>query len=769
MDKTKKILNTSIAGLTALFLINIYAHFLPVGLAGLLFLLFLGINGRLWGEFLFKNFNNIPSSNDSFRVCQRSVSDSLRDAAFGSFTVLAFFSLSGAVIYYFYKLDNFIAALAVVICGIISLVLAQKLQPVESFSNIPFPILRTLGRIWLFMRSIFYSAYFILNALFYFIFAGLCFKILFNTRIHQAVNTPWVAIPQRFFIYYFLATLFLIIFFYKQKFKNTSTILLIIHSFLSVSVALLIYPLGYGFDSFIHQATEKLIALKGFVEPKTIYYLGQYSIVTIFHKATGIGIETIDKLLVPVLFSIFIPLSAFYAFFKGLKLELKTALLLSLFTLLLPFSGFIATTPQGLGNLFVLIIIFLGLIYQNNRQPYKIEYQPSVASQKKYASCLMLHDSYFMILLFLALAAFFIHPLAGIPAFIFVGLLVLNPNRLLYVICYMLPVSLAIPLIFLAASALSPTLALNLKTPQMNEVVSLFQNFWPQIPNGFNYIVDLAYLYIFNWQFIFIIFSLVTFCNYRKKENEIFTAHFLTFIILFINYFILKIFFSFGYLINYEQSAFSDRILEIAFYFLLPTALYGIYLLLDKAEKNSILFRNFLLILFAFWLSASFYGSYPRQDKNASSKGYNISLVDEKAVTYMESDTTAQNGGFIVLANQNISATALKKFGFTGENRPNQSLSYLQSTDSRYPGKYFYYPIPTSSPLYQYYLKMVYEYPSRQTINEAMDFLGVNLGYFAINDYWTNFSEIVEQAKQESDSWQAIDGGKIYVFKYYKK
>ena len=51
---------------------------------------------------------------------------------------------------------------------------------------------------------------------------------------------------------------------------------------------------------------------------------------------------------------------------------------------------------------------------------------------------------------------------------------------------------------------------------------------------------------------------------------------------------------------------------------------------------------------------------------------------------------------------------------------------------------------------------------------EAMNTVGVNYGYLIINDYWWNAEKVVEDAKLETSSWQEIDDGKIYIFKYEK-
>ena len=51
----------------------------------------------------------------------------------------------------------------------------------------------------------------------------------------------------------------------------------------------------------------------------------------------------------------------------------------------------------------------------------------------------------------------------------------------------------------------------------------------------------------------------------------------------------------------------------------------------------------------------------------------------------------------------------------------------------------------------------------------AMDLVGVNEGYFVLNKYWWAFTKILDEAKLRADSWQTIDNGEIFVFKYVKQ
>ena len=70
------------------------------------------------------------------------------------------------------------------------------------------------------------------------------------------------------------------------------------------------------------------------------------------------------------------------------------------------------------------------------------------------------------------------------------------------------------------------------------------------------------------------------------------------------------------------------------------------------------------------------------------------------------------------------------------------------------------------SKLYQYYLEMVNENPSRVTMNKAMDLVGVKESYFIINKYWWFSNRIIAEAKINADTYWKVNDGEIYVFKF---
>lgn len=699
-------------------MINILKTYLKIThlATSLLLILILFLNMRLWhlasigvifGILLFYLFSK-RLGNWLFAEEKRTV-----NYLFGFLILILLFSIVGTVFYYLYSLNDYAILIILVLMAIFTS-FTPKQKKTQSFIPIQEPIRWSL--------KLLLAAYYLLLIT--------DFYQLFTHQITSAIKTPWEVLPSYFFILYFLTALTLIVIVIYDNKKFRPLFLIMLFAFLSSSVALFVYKLGYGFDPFIHQATEKIIMLKGLILPKPFYYIGQYSIVVIIAKILQTSVEWTDKLLVPILASVFIPLSIYTVCQKIFhdKLSRIYPLLFSS----IPFAIFIMTTPQNLANTLLLILIAFGLLNI---------YKPS-----KYL---------LLILLVLTLSILAIHPLSGIPALIFFILIFLftfQPKKVKkntpLIIVFSIISCLALPAVFLVNSGFNLS-KLKYNSANIVNLIDLFKVFHFK---SFNFISDFIYLYEYLLFFIIIILSIVSLIILYYKLKAISykpLIYPLTTLILLTNYIILKLFIDFNFVISYEQGAYAQRVLEISFYFLIPFALFIVYLVLKKIIRSSIAIKLFTTVLLAGILTSSFYLSYPCYDDYEQSHFRNLTKTDLNTVKFIEQVSDTKK--YIVLANQMVSAGALKEFGF----------------DKYYNGLY-YYPIPTSSPLYEYYLRMVYEKPARGTMLEAMNKMNVPESYLVVNDYWTNFVKLTEQAKTEADQWWDLEDGKVFIFQYKK-
>ncbi|MCD4762344.1 hypothetical protein K8R32_05305, partial [bacterium] len=273
-------------------------------------------------------------------------------------------------------------------------------------------------------------------------------------------------------------------------------------------------------------------------------------------------------------------------------------------------------------------------------------------------------------------------------------------------------------------------------------------------PQGESIIYNSLYLFGFNLPYIFIlliIFGLIIAFTYREYCRKLYLYLFSALSLL-LSYFLAGNI-SFKFLIGYERGDYLNRILLTSLLFLMPFIALAFYGFINKLMQKNLIVKIAFLFFAGFLISAGLYFNYPRYDPYFNSHGYSVGTNDITAVSWI--NNSAKSEDYIVLANQQVSVAALHEFGFK---------KYFNTVN----GETFYYPIPTGGALYQHYLDMVYEKPSRETIIKAMELTGVNEAYFVLNSYWWAFPKILAEAKLEADSFKEFNNGKIYVFRYSK-
>ncbi|MFH1564972.1 MAG: hypothetical protein ABIC82_03930 [bacterium] len=596
----------------------------------------------------------------------------------------------------------------------------------------------------------------------YLISTSTLFYILISHSTLLPIRTPWEVIPKYFFAIFFINTLALTtILLGKKDFKiiNYKLILTSIYLFLFFNVAYFIYRLGYGFDPFIHRATLDVILKTGTITPKPFYYIGEYSLVFYLSKLLGANINILEKILVPLSSAIFLPAALYYYLNKKFQSNNNWLIILSL--LLMPVVFLIVTTPQNLANLLLIILIIFSLNYSRSPAPQ------SPASRRGDCGGAM---NIFLILNVLAI--FFIHPISGIPAILFLILLflwrkaaktqeiqntkfkILNTKYgKLFIILTCLGL-ISFPTIWLFNSIISPQTAVTINSKILAELILYLQNL-KLLSFGnleqFKIILNIIYFFYFNLPIILIaVFVFILRKIYQEKKAVEYVPYLISFLIFFLNYLILKIFINFGFLIDYEQDNYTNRVLQISILFLIPFFLIFIDNFWGKVSQKNFIIKYVLIIILPICLCASLYFTYPRHDNFTASHGYNTSKYDIMAVDYIDKNSKKD---FIVLANQQVSAAALQEFGFK---------KYYDTCN----GKLFYYPIPTGNALYQYYLEMVNKKPAKETMESAMKLTDVKEGYFIVNKYWFESKRIVDLAKLVSDEYVIIGDDDVYIFKF---
>lgn len=627
---------------------------------------------------------------------------------------LALIPLSGALIYYFYKL-NILGIFGIAILTLLAIFLIFKNKKVQ-IADIDFK------KNFIFNKS---ALFYLLPFLF---FSFLSFKELFNASTSQSLISPWQVLGNYFFIFYALSALFLI-FLNNQKLLGKFWKLKanIIFYFLSFSICSFVFKIGYGFDPFIHEATMEYIKEHGQILPKNPYYLGQYSLIIFLNKISGLSIDFLNRFLVPTLAALSLPL----IFNKFSKSYLKENVsLLPIAILIIGFSPFIMTAPQNLAYLFLILSIFFSLTEKS-----------------------LLKSSLF------ALATIAIHPLSGLPALAFIAFSFWQKNKHKWSKKFK---NIFLSLIFIFNS-LSIPLALFISGEQKIQLKQIifnlnvfFKNIWKFDLSGQENIF-LNFIYLFEKNKLLILIILIICALIYLKRNKINNENFKN--LLEISYlnatslfiaFILSLSLTFKDVISYEQNIYSSRILTIILIIFLPALLVLFSQIIKDVNKHNLFTKISCSLVLSFLLLTGIYFSYPRLDKYHNSRGYSTGEFDLKAVKIIEEGS--KNEKYFVLANQQVSAAALKTFGF--------EKNIKTST-----GEIYFYPIPTGGMLYEYYLKMVYDEPSQKNIKEAMDLLNIQTAYLVINRYWHRSAELINQAKIEAENWQEINN-EVFIFKY---
>lgn len=638
---------------------------------------------------------------------------------------LLFLSLSiniSSIYYYFYRLNDLVIISSLlgslILAGLFVYFTISRQGQQEKLVSVILPS-DFSSKFWIFIRILLTS---LILILFYFLF-----KILVSSGSFLAINSPWSFISINFWLLLSSLLAFLFMNFYLKS--RSSYFFIILLYFLFFSISFFIYRIAFGYDQLLHQRAIKEIINFGLIEPKTIYYIGQYVLEFFILKIWPFSSDLLDKLLVPVLSSFLIPIT-FISNFKNRGFY-KIIWPLILF-LILPFSIFTYTVPQNLAFLFLLIL----LLFSFNRYFVNNRYN-------------------FIFLFSLALTVFFIHPLAGVPAIIFIFILWLDsfagcqflynsakkkiklplflPKFLKY-LSYLFQIIILPLLLIFSGGRLAP-ISFN------------FFNWVPKFLGQENIFLNFIYFFGLNRNiWLLLLFLLATFFVIRYNRQDLKVFYFNSSALLF-SYF-LSLFIDFPFLSQIDKGSYANRILIISFLFLVPI-FYEIFVcLLKKTKEEKIFFKIIILFFFFSLLLSSLYLNYPRKDNYFNSRSFSVSQNDVMAVRFIENHKKSDN--YIVLANQQVGASAIKEYGF-----------------KRYYGSWFYYSVQTGGLPYDYYLKMI-ESPNRDLMEDLMKELGADSVYLVVNDYWWGFDRIVQELKIISNETHDINNGKIKIF-YFKK
>jgi hypothetical protein len=529
----------------------------------------------------------------------------------------------------------------------------------------------------------------------------------------ESIRTPWPLLPDRMLwaIAAGWIALALSLWLVRSRlFAGLNAALAILPTLATIP---LIYRIGYGFDGFLHIASEKILLATGTLSPKPLYYIGQYVFTTWLARLSHLPITDIDRWLVPTLAAILLPLAVYLALPE--RRNAAGFLVLGL----APLGAFIATTPQSLAYLLGLVAIFFAI---------------GVTSRR-------IHP---LTSFFLVAWSITVHPLAGIPfAFVVIALTtshIPSPSfaRAVRILAIVMT-GAAIPLLFLVIGMKGgTTIHWNLGSllsidPWRDRLAS----FLPYVGNRFVLWPAWASLAARALPLILLILAIAS-----RRYVLVWSA-----VALWVSGTILKTTGDFAFLIDYERGNYADRLNTLALLCLIPAAMPAIESLVEKARRTPLITRLTFLTLFVGIASGLAYDALPRNDALVTGRGWSTSQHDLEAVRLIDRDADGRE--YTVLANQSVSAAAVATLGF-----------------KRYAGDVFFYPIPTGGPLYELYLRMTYNEPSRDTARDAALLGKTDLVYVVVNEYWWRAPQLAESLAAIANRDWDIGTGKVRVYRF---
>lgn len=561
---------------------------------------------------------------------------------------------------------------------------------------------------------------------------GMMFWKVLSKATDIALGSPWLLFGPVFFVVYGLCLVLLFLYMMYARRSVVKALLTGIHFFLTYNIVTIIYQLGFGYDPFLHRAAEQLIFEAGFILPKNPFYIGQYVLVNGLAHISSIGVGVIDIWLVPLAASLLLPIVTYFSLRYGFLLSSKWSFVGVLLLPLYPLNTMFATTPHNFANLFVLLTVLL----------FPVVFR---------------HPRMWLVAGVTAMMAMATHPLTGIFAlWLVAGVFALSRLKRgvrMVSVLYIAAGLVLTPLLFivyltLQGNAIAPLSIISEKLPQF---VSLFERPYYYI-NRENASLLLDALYVYQWAIPFLLIALAV-CGFVWTKAKHFSWLFVFFLLMFSNAFFVSTWITLPNLDAFEQIQYAERLRHISVFFLLPLSLFGLVRFVAWVwDQRGLWFleRYVLVGWLAVLLTSSWYLTYPQRNAKVHFPGYNVTGNDIAAAEFIFAESGHEA---VVLSNILTAAASIDTYGFA---------KYFDTPE----GQVFHYAIPSGGPLYERYLKMLYEGQKREYMGEVIGLTGAPRAYFVVNSYWHKFPEIVAGAQKTADGWRQFGDGAVWVFWY---
>ncbi len=533
-----------------------------------------------------------------------------------------------------------------------------------------------------------------------------------------SIRTPWPLLPNGTFL---LFGVLLACAYTLALLRTRSSFATLVHAlpaFALASLPILLYPLGYGFDGFIHRASQEVLLQTGTLTPKPLYYIGQYVWTMWLEQASDLPLKTLDLWLVPLLLAIVFWISASWK-------HARTPFFAPLLLLLLPLGSLLITTPQTTSYLLGFLALLLSFWTEKTPRAWIIP-------------------------LLLSLWAVAAHPLGGLPFACVIGarfiasfLPKLWQKRLMQALGLVGALA-SIPLAFAAQS-------------WQNSLPIAWSWSWLARLDGNTFLNMLVFprqtlvLWIDATGWIELLLrgamlagGLWLLLRPKHQGDRLLAGAGVGFWLV---QMLLEQSAVFSFLIEYERQNYTYRLGVLSLLFLaIPLARWMSDRLETLAKRSGALFAMVLLALIGA-TCVHFYNALPRHDAGQASSGWSVGKADLEAVRWIHeqgADTT-----YTVLANQSVSAVALEQFSF---------FRYAKND-------VFYYPLPTSGPLYRLFLKTATTQAKLEDIRAAALLTESKRVYVVLNAYWWEAEHVREHLSRLANRTTTFQE-RVWVFEF---
>lgn len=419
-------------------------------------------------------------------------------------------------------------------------------------------------------------------------------------------GSPWQLLPRKEFAFTTVAIIAAAVVSVQQRWRWWHGLVIFFAVAWLLATNTRAFPLGFGYDIFVHDATVRAWIEHGAVTPRTFLYNGYHAIVAALAQLTAIRPMIIMMWLIPALCGALLAFAA--------REQKKRWPFILAIGVLFP-TIFTTATPQAFG---LLMLLGYTLLSAEKKLPW---------------------HAHAIIVAGIAL----IHPLSGIPAGVLAVFLFVQRWQSLRVIVT-------------CVAACAPALALIIFT---GADISRFT--FPTFVTAFNpSLVDLLLSY---WTYTApVIFVLTAAYGYsRDKQNHALTA--VVVAASGVPLFFLKT----NGVIGYEQSTFAWRLVLAGALIAVPLAVHGVTRLwgtVQRTRMNGSLWMITGIVL----VTASWYNAHEPWNTITRTRARQLSPSDIAIVRAIDADADAVP--YIVLADQITSAGALHEFGFTHRTLP---------------------------------------------------------------------------------------------------